>query len=120
MKQKYIYTFLLILSHLYSFSQNTGDFQSKFTGANSWNNAASWQTWNGSSWIDTTSFPGQFWGTYTVTIQTGHTITISSNLVTNEMGTVIINGELDLNPPNPYNITLSTLNLLTDGVMNSV
>ncbi len=115
MKQKYIYTFLLILSYLYSFSQIVGDFQSKFIGANIWNNAASWQTWNGSSWIDADTYPGENPGSYSVTIKTGHTITIASNLETKEMGTVIIKGELDLNPPNPYNITLSTLNLLIDG-----
>ncbi|SHG36208.1 Por secretion system C-terminal sorting domain-containing protein [Flavobacterium granuli] len=112
MKEKYFFIILLLLSSLYSFGQVIGDYQSKATG--NWNSALSWQTWNG-TWTDATSYPGQFPGSYSVTIKVGDTITISSNLSTALMGSVIINGQLNLNPPNPYNITLSTLNLIIDG-----
>jgi hypothetical protein len=44
------------------------------------------------------SYPGQNMGTYNVTIESAHTITISSNLSTAQMGIVIVNGVLNLSP----------------------
>ena len=115
MKQKYLLLLFTIFNLISSFAQVDGDFQSKTSG--NWESASSWEVYNGStlSWEPTINYPGQISGNYTVTIVDGNTITITTNLTTLEMGSVIINGTLDLNPPNPFNITLATLHLFVDG-----
>ena len=59
------------------FADVTGDFRSKGVGPAPWDSASSWEVYNGSTWVNATSYPGQSAGTYSVTIQTGHTITIT-------------------------------------------
>ena len=85
----------------------TGDFRSN--GSGNWTSVSAWQTYNGSTWVAASEYPGQTSGSYSVNIQTGHTITISTNLSTNTMGDVIINGTLTLAiSSSPNNATLST------------
>ena len=97
----------------YSFGigQTLGDFRSNNTGPSVWTSSSSWETWDGASnWIAATEYPGQNTGTYTVTISTGTTITIPTNLSTAAMGSLIINGTLILgdDTSNQHITTLST------------
>jgi hypothetical protein len=54
---------------------------------------------------------GQNMGTYNVTIESAHTITISSNLSTAQMGIVIVNGVLNLSPSTSPNTIYQLLSI---------
>lgn len=94
-----------VLVSLTGFAQTIGDYRSVGTGE--WTNVNSWQTWNGSNWILATSYPGQNAGTYAVAIQAGSSIIVQSSLITNAMGTVTINGALNILANQTF--TLSTM-----------
>ena len=96
MKKNYFTLILILFSTFFSFGQSIGDFQSKAIGPLEWGNATSWETWDGSLWVTTTSYPGQSSGAYEVTIQTGHSISITTNLITQSMGDVTVIGTLIL------------------------
>ena len=59
-------------------SQDVGDFRSVATG--SWTSTSIWQSYNGSSWVSATTYPGQVTGTNNVFIQGGYSVTISSSI----------------------------------------
>jgi hypothetical protein len=77
-----------------------GDFRSLATG--NWNTAASWQRWSGAAWVNCTtlSSPNQ-WpnqggtsgsaGTINVTIQSGHTITLSASATSQAINNLTVN-----------------------------
>lgn len=73
-----------------SIAQTVGDYRTKQNG--SWHVAASWQTYNGSSWVDAATFPSYASGT--ITVLSGHSITSS---VTDTADQVIINSGGTLN-----------------------
>jgi hypothetical protein len=90
-------------------SQTAGDFRSKQTG--SWTATSSWQTYNGTAWVNATSYPGQNTGTGAVLIQYGHTLTLSSTITTQNFGELTISGRLVLNGDNSsggINFSLNT------------
>ncbi|MDF1517628.1 MAG: hypothetical protein P1P79_06750, partial [Lutibacter sp.] len=118
---KNIVSILFLLFSVTAFSQTNGDFRSKGPGPSDWEVPGSWQIYNGSAWINATTYPGQNAGTYTVTIQTGHTISILTNLVTASMGSVIVNGNLNLVAPNSnlFIVTLNSISLTISGT-NSI
>jgi hypothetical protein len=75
-----------------------GDIRSISSG--NWTNLAIWQKYNGSTWIAATSVPSN--GDNTITIQSGHTVTINAALTVDQI--VVESGAiLDL----PTGITLS-------------
>ncbi|WP_366187130.1 HYR domain-containing protein [Flavobacterium ovatum] len=120
MKQKYLYFILLILISFSVYSQNIGDYQSSANG--DWSTATSWKTWNGSSWVPTTNFPGEISGSYQITVLSTHTITISTNLSTASTGAIVVNtgGVLNLSPsssPNTISLATSTLDI-NGGTLN--
>ncbi|WNH12657.1 hypothetical protein [Thalassobellus suaedae] len=96
----------------------TGDFQSSGVGTGDWDDPDSWLTYDSSttSWVTTTEYPGEnaigppF---PNVTILTGHIITVTSDLSTNDLGEVIIQGTLILgdNSSNQHTTTLNTQQL---------
>jgi len=63
-------------------AQTVGDYQS--AGDGNWNNASSWQYFDGANWVAATDYPGHYSNvTYgVVTIQKGNTITISGLTLT--------------------------------------
>lgn len=73
------FTLMATLCVFNAFSQSTGDYRSNTTSGN-WNNSGSWQTYNGSSWVAASDYPGQSGATSaTVTIRDGHTITLTNS-----------------------------------------
>jgi len=108
---KKLLLFLLMLAGSYVLSaQTTGDYQSKANG--NWESASTWQTWNGSAWVDTTAAPGNSIS-YTVTILNTDTVTSGttpSTLTIASGGSLVINdgGELDLTSGSSYSMTISS------------
>lgn len=84
--------------------QNIGDYRSVSSG--NWVTLSTWERFNGTSWVipsPSEGSPGQYTGTNTVTIQTGHNVTVgTSGISTQPMGVVIIqnNAQLYLNSTN--------------------
>lgn len=58
-------------------AQSSGDYRSRQSG--DWHNAANWQHYNGTSWINATNFPSSADGV--ITILAGHTITLSTAII---------------------------------------
>lgn len=92
---------LLIIALISTFgvlSQNIGDYRSKNASGN-WDTAASWEVYNGSSWVDATNYPGQVNGTYAVEIRSGQTIINPPGTNNgNSFGALTINGQMRLTP----------------------
>ncbi|APA00073.1 LamG-like jellyroll fold domain-containing protein [Flavobacterium commune] len=121
MKQKYLFLLFIIFNFLSAYSQADGDFQSKATG--NWESASSWEIYNGTTlnWESALNYPGQANGNYAVTINSSHTITVSTNLVTTSIGDLIVNGTLNLLAgSNPKQVDLKTplLYLTATGILN--
>lgn len=86
--------------------QNSGDFRSLISG--NWATASNWETYNGSTWVTATTYPGQNAGTYAVNILAGDTISIpTTGLTTNEMGNLTISGTLVINGLTSSSVTAS-------------
>ncbi|WP_204524817.1 hypothetical protein, partial [Confluentibacter citreus] len=101
----------------------TGDFRS--TASGDWTNIGSWERWDGTDWVAATEFPGQNSGTYTVTIQAGHTITLLSNIATSNMGILTIQGDLILDisgngNPDIIDLNSSNIDISSTGTLNFV
>ncbi|TXG36118.1 hypothetical protein, partial [Seonamhaeicola maritimus] len=92
-----------------------GDYRSSGGGTGNWTDPNSWQADYGAGWVSATDYPGQNSGTNNVLLQSGHTITIDTNFTTQTMVNVVVNGTLDLNPPNPWQANLNTTDITIDG-----
>ncbi|MFN3941013.1 MAG: hypothetical protein ACK4K1_00050 [Flavobacterium sp.] len=73
--------FIFFVSILFSnsvYGQAVGDYRSNANNIN-WSATASWQRWNGTTWISNPSegYPGENPGTGKVTIQNGHAVTLN-------------------------------------------
>jgi pectin methylesterase-like acyl-CoA thioesterase len=85
---------LILFLSLKLFAQPVaGDYQSKAPSGN-WGDATSWQTYNGSAWIDAGAAPTIGSGTNTITIQSGHTITVATAITIASGVPVVVNGYL--------------------------
>src|ERR1035437_4832994 len=92
----------------------SGDYQSKATG--NWGDATTWQTFDGSTWNDAGSAPAGTSGT--ITIQSGHTITVAAPVIING-SLVVVNGYLKSVPgggitapvPTPPALPVFTFNI---------
>ena len=73
-----IFTFFLFFFNQSLISQNTGDYRSVASG--NWTILSTWQSYNGTSWVAATSYPGQNSGTNDVSIEGGYSVTITSNI----------------------------------------
>ncbi|MDR3667678.1 MAG: pectinesterase family protein [Ignavibacteriaceae bacterium] len=83
--------FILTLFSFNLFGQPVaGDYQSKQSG--NWGDATSWQISDGTNWNDASAAPSGASGT--ITIQTGHTITVAAILTIASGTNVIVNGYL--------------------------
>jgi hypothetical protein len=83
-----------------SWGQTTGDFRSVSTGI--WTNLSTWEYFDGSVWVtpsgtEPQGYPGQFNGTETVVIRSGHVVTITSaGISTQPMTMVVIENDAQL------------------------
>lgn len=115
-KNVFLFSFILFYS-LGVISQNIGDYRSN--GSGEWTTASTWQVYNGTTWVTATTYPGQNAGTYDVTIQSGHTVSLSSAITTASMGNIIINGNLELHGTTSSQIAFSlntTAIIVTQGL----
>ncbi|UKJ07564.1 beta strand repeat-containing protein [Solitalea lacus] len=96
-----------------SYAQNAGDFRSTASGG-AWNVSSSWETYNGTSWVAASTYPGASSGSYAVEIVAGSTVTISTTISTQPMGTVTVKGTLELigTSSSQVNIGINTQNLI--------
>lgn len=72
-----------VLAQTVTFGQTVGDYRSIANG--NWTNLASWQYYNGTTWVTPSGsspqgYPGQFAGTGTVTIRNTNTITLTTSI----------------------------------------
>ncbi|WP_411768944.1 hypothetical protein, partial [Winogradskyella sp. A3E31] len=105
--KKLYFSLILCFALLQSFAQVNGDYRS--TGNGDWTAAGSWQVRTAGLWLPATTYPGNNAGTYNVYVQTGHTITITTNLTTANFGDLNIDGNVNLNiPGNPDVVNLNT------------
>jgi len=113
---------IFVLAAHFSIGQSAGDYRSNATTMN-WGTAASWQKFDGTSWVVATDYPGQNTCTScTVTIQNAHTVTLNVSPA-NSVGNIVVgggtNGTLTLGTFTLYdagNLTVNagaTLNLAT-------
>ncbi len=70
-----------------------GSYRTKTSG--NWNTVSVWETWSNPSWIAATTPPSS--SDKSINIQSGHTVTITSNVIADELtvdqgGTLILNG----------------------------
>lgn len=100
--KKYILIAVLFSASFASFDsvgQATGDYRSNAATFN-WNTAASWQRWNGTTWVSnpTEGYPGQNASGIagTVTIQSGHSVTANTDITTNDLGNLTLLGTAQL------------------------
>jgi hypothetical protein len=92
------------LTLFFNFSSNedayaavTNEYRTKASG--NWSSTATWQRYNGSSWVNATSTPTS--SAATITILSGHTVTITSSvaadqIVVNSGGTLVQNSGITL------------------------
>jgi hypothetical protein len=77
MKKNLSASFLILAGFVFTtniFSQTVGDYRSLSSG--DWGTAATWQRYDGTSWVEPTGAPG---ATNNVEIQSGHIVTIPSS-----------------------------------------
>ena len=86
----------------------SGDYRSAATG--NWNAAATWEKFNGSSWVAAVAAPTSADGV--ITIQNGHTITVTANVTVDEV-TVDAGGALTIATAQTLTIGNGTGNDLT-------
>jgi len=90
--KKIIGTFLLLMFLIpIGWAQPlAGDFRTRQSG--NWNDANTWESYNGSTWATAMNAP-EVAGTYTIEVQSGHTITLSTTADTTEATvSITING----------------------------
>lgn len=102
----------------------TGDYQS--TGSGNWTNIATWQMYNGSSWVAATDYPNYSAGNPTprnVTIKNGHTVTLNNSPM--EVNDLIVESDAKLfcnlipNGSNNNYISIYGNNLICDGTIGN-
>jgi hypothetical protein len=105
-------------------AQVTGDYRSKATG--NWNSASTWQIYNGSSWVNSTTYPGQNSNVGTVTIGSGNTVTLNVNIVTYTINKLIIGNQsggddtLSLPDNGSFQVNIMQVSVENDGILSWV
>lgn len=115
-KSKLIVYLSLLLFSFENIAQTTGDYKSNVPTGN-WTSLSTWQTYNGSTWIAATAYPGQIAGSYETTITSSNNITLNTTLI-NTFPTLNINGTLTLNTNGAtYNVNVSTVKVNAGGTI---
>ena len=123
LKQLVLIVFFLLFG-LPMLAQVTGDYRSKATG--NWNSATTWQIYNGSSWVNASSYPGQNSNVGTVTIGSGNTVTLNVDITTYSINKLIIgnqsggNDTLSLPDNGSFQVTIMQVSVESDGILSWV
>ncbi len=105
-------------------AQVTGDYRSKATG--NWNSSTTWQIYNGSSWVNATSYPGQNSNVATVTIGSGNTVTLNVNITSYTIDQLIIgdqsggNDTFSLPNNGDFDVNIMLIAVQSDGILTWV
>ncbi|PVD49471.1 hypothetical protein DC498_24960, partial [Terrimonas sp.] len=110
---RYIIFTILLFVQLGVYAQSTGDYRSKQSG--NWEDAGSWETYNGTSWVAATNYPTPSDGT--ITIRSPHILTQGSSFTINDV-TVEVGATLNLNDGNVNSSGSSTADLRVYGTVN--
>ncbi|WMI65731.1 HYR domain-containing protein [Aestuariibaculum sp. YM273] len=110
------------VSQIYKVAAAVADVEGDYRSVNSgnWTTLSTWEYYdNVLGWITPTAligYPGEFTGTNTVLINSAHTITVNSNLDTEYIVSITVNGTLDLNPgSSPREVSLNTPSIDING-----
>lgn len=90
LKQLVLLLLFLVLS-IPIVAQVTGDYRSKASG--NWDSSNTWQIYNGITWVNTTSYPGQNSDVGTVTIASGNTVSLNVNITSYTIDKLIIGNQ---------------------------
>jgi len=102
-------------------AQVTGDYRSKSSG--NWGSSSTWQMYNGITWINATSYPGQNSNVGTVTIGSNNTVSLNVNITSYTIDKLIIGnqsgGDDTLSLPNNGSLTVNIMLVAvqSDGVL---
>ncbi len=97
-----------------TFAVAAGDYRSKATG--NWNSTATWETYNGSAWVNASATPTNGGGA--ITILNGHTISVTANVSVDQL-IVDVGGVLTINSGKTFTISNGTGDDLTvNGTLN--
>lgn len=105
-------------------AQVTGDYRSKATG--NWNSSSAWEIYNGSSWVNAISYPGQNSNVATVTIGSGNTVTLNVDISTYTIDKLIIGNQsggsdtLSLPDNGDFDVNIMLVAVQSDGVLTWV
>ncbi len=109
--------FLLTLCTSILYAASAGDFRSKTSG--NWNQASTWQYYNGSSWVNATYSPTYLDGE--IDVLAGHSVTITANVTIDEVdvaGYLTINAGVTATLNDGYSTDLSISNrVFVNGTM---
>lgn len=78
MKKNISILIALVVISFAALSQSAGDFRS--IGNGNWNDVTKWETYNGSSWVSATAYPGQNPGAGAVTVAEGTLIKLTASV----------------------------------------
>ncbi|MBC7534178.1 MAG: hypothetical protein H7258_00615, partial [Ferruginibacter sp.] len=79
--KKYLLLVAFVCISFSSFAQSSGDYRSAATG--DWNASASWQMFNGTTWVAALAAPSSGGGA--ITVVSPHTITANSNITADQV-----------------------------------
>lgn len=105
-------------------AQVTGDYRSN--GSGNWSSSSTWQIYNGTSWINATSYPGQNSNASTVTIGSGNTVTLNVDITIYSINKLIIgdqsggNDTLSLPNNGSFQVNIMQVSVETDGILSWV
>ncbi|MEI8272967.1 MAG: hypothetical protein WCG08_10130, partial [Paludibacter sp.] len=96
MKKTKLFYFSMLICMIFAstsvFALTTGDFQSQATG--NWSAISTWQTYDGTNWNAAVALP-DLTQAITITIQTGHTVTVDAAYTANNAAlNIVVNGYL--------------------------
>ncbi|MBL7884746.1 MAG: T9SS type A sorting domain-containing protein [Bacteroidia bacterium] len=111
---------LLFIIHNFSFSQVNNDYRT--VGSGDWNAIATWQRYNGTTWVAAVVQPTSAHNN--ITIQSGHTVTLTVDVTADQLtvsGTLVINSGVILTVANhaTTDLILSASGVITNnGTIN--